>query len=266
MPLWRRTPLVRSAGEDEMLRAARLIGVAGHFNGAVIAGGLAFDEALRIEGAGPATAVGHALGDAAAVGAREPGEVQHLSERDGAEVEVKPCDKNVVVFVEQVLDEEKKIFNKLAFIDRNAFHPLAYFLFRVFDRLKDLPWVAGPEFDGVHFAVSVGVSALNHSGAALGVIARFEDQHILARVLAAHFGAPQQFGGLVAPHRTQHEFQFSSHEEDSLAQNMWDVLLFRFYAGEALGRAGQRPAQAWVRAGRQTNPSLDFRSEERRVG
>jgi hypothetical protein len=51
-----------------------------------------------------------------------------------------------------------------------------------------------------------GIAALHHARAALGVIAGLEHYDILAGVLAAHFGAPQEFRGLVAPHRPHHQF------------------------------------------------------------
>jgi hypothetical protein len=40
------------AGEDEVVGAAGLAIVAGHLDGAVAGGGLAVDEALRVESAG----------------------------------------------------------------------------------------------------------------------------------------------------------------------------------------------------------------------
>ncbi len=79
---------MRTARQDKVLGAAGLVGVAGHFDGAIVGRGLALDEPLRVEGARAATAVGHALGDATAVGIDEPGQIQHLAEGHGAEVEM----------------------------------------------------------------------------------------------------------------------------------------------------------------------------------
>jgi hypothetical protein len=63
------------SGQDEMLGAARLVRIAGDLDGGVIGGWLAFNETLGIEGPGTTTAVGHAFGDAAAIGIHEPREV-----------------------------------------------------------------------------------------------------------------------------------------------------------------------------------------------
>jgi len=41
-------PLVRPSGQDEMVRAARLVIVAGHDNGAVVGGGFSVDQSLRV--------------------------------------------------------------------------------------------------------------------------------------------------------------------------------------------------------------------------
>ena len=103
-----------------MLGAARLVGVAGHLDGAVVGGGLAVDEALRVEGAGSAGAVGHAFGDAAAIGIHEPGKVKHLSKRHGSEIEVEAGDEYVMIGIEQILGKEKEVGDELAFVDCDA--------------------------------------------------------------------------------------------------------------------------------------------------
>ena len=113
--------------------------------------------------------------------------------------------------VEQVLDEEKKLIDKLAFVDGDALHALADFLLRVADCAEHLPRVSGSEFNGAHFAAAVGIAALDHAGTALGVVARLEHQDVLLGVLAPHIGAAQQFGSLVAAHRSHHQFELALH-------------------------------------------------------
>ena len=108
---------MRATGQDEVLGAARLVGVAGHLDGAVVGRRLAVDETLRIERTGAAGAIGHALGDAATVGVHEPSQVKHFSKWHGAEIEIEAGDKNIVIGVEQVLCEQKEVRNELAFID-----------------------------------------------------------------------------------------------------------------------------------------------------
>ena len=79
---------MRLSRQNEVLRAARLVGVAGNLDGSIVRRGLTRNQPLRVERPRPATAVGHALGDAAAVGVHEPGEIEHFSEGEGAEVEI----------------------------------------------------------------------------------------------------------------------------------------------------------------------------------
>src|SRR6185437_17169248 len=78
--------LVRPSGKDEVLGAARLVCIAGDLHRAVVGCRFAADEPLRVEGPRAAGAVGHALGDAAAVGIDEPAQVQHFAERESAEI------------------------------------------------------------------------------------------------------------------------------------------------------------------------------------
>src|SRR5580693_1330390 len=116
---------MRAAGKDKVLGAARLVAVAGDFDGAVIGSRFAVDEALRIEGASAAGAIGHALGDAASVGVHEPGEVEHFAEGQGAEVEIEAGDENVVARIEQVAREYEEVADELAFVDSDALDLLA---------------------------------------------------------------------------------------------------------------------------------------------
>jgi len=203
--------LVRASRQDEMFCTARLVRIAGEFDGAVPGRGLAADEPLRVKGAVSACAVGDAFGDAAAVGVHKPRQVEHLSKGDGAKVEVKPGDKNVVARIKKVAREGEEAFNELAFIDGDALNSLADILFRIGDSLQNLPRVAGLEFDGVHFAVAHGIAAFNHARPALGVVVGLENHNVLAGVLTPHIGAPQKLRGLVASHRTQKQFQLPLH-------------------------------------------------------
>jgi hypothetical protein len=194
-----------------MFGAAGLVGVAGNVDGTVVGGGFAFNEALGVEGAGSATAVGHALGDAAAVGVDEPGEVEHFSKGEGAEVEVEAGDEDIVISIEQVAREEEKVLDELALIDGDALDFFADFLFSLRDGLENFPWILGVEFEGIHFSVTVGVAAFDHARTALGIVAGLEQENILACVLAAHVCAAQQFGGFVATHRSHHQFKLACH-------------------------------------------------------
>ncbi len=92
-----------ASGQDEVLGATRLVGVARHLDGAVVGRGFAVDETLRIESASAAGAVGHALGDAAAVGVHKPGEIEHFAEGHGAKVEIESRDEHIVIGIEQSL-------------------------------------------------------------------------------------------------------------------------------------------------------------------
>src|ERR1700728_2948786 len=112
-----RYTLVWTTGQYEMLGAARLVGIAGHFNRAVVRCGLAGDEPLRIECTRPAPAISHALGDAAAIGIDEPMKGQRLAKGNGAEIKVEPGDEHIVIGVEQVFGEEKEIADELTLID-----------------------------------------------------------------------------------------------------------------------------------------------------
>ena len=132
-------------GQDEVLGAARLVGVAGHFDGAVVGRGRSVDEALRVEGAGSAGAVGHAFGDAAAIGVHEPGKVKHFSKRHGSEIEVEAGDEYIMIGIEQIPGEEKEVGDELAFVDGDAFDALADFLFEVVDSLEDGPRIGAME-------------------------------------------------------------------------------------------------------------------------
>src|ERR1035437_4482904 len=205
------TRLVRASGQDEMLGAARLVGVAGHFDGAVIESGFAFDQPLRVKGTAAAGTVGDAFGNVAAVGVHIPRQVEHLSKGKGAKVQVKTGDQNVVARVKKVARESEEIGDELPFVYADALHPLADTFFRGGDYFKNFPWVGGVEFHGSHLAMAKGIAALHHAWAALGVIAGLEHYDILAGVLAAHFGAPQEFRGFVASHRPHHQFQSSLH-------------------------------------------------------
>jgi hypothetical protein len=80
--------LMRAAGEDEVVGTAGLVEVAGHDDGTVVGGGVAFGEALRVEGACAAVAVGDQLGEVAGVLADEPGEVKHFAEGKTAEIDM----------------------------------------------------------------------------------------------------------------------------------------------------------------------------------
>ena len=58
-----------------------------------------------------AVAIGDALGDVAAVGVHQSGEVQHLAEGHGAKVEVESCDENVLALVERAPGKEEKLID-----------------------------------------------------------------------------------------------------------------------------------------------------------
>src|ERR1700752_4247988 len=111
-----------------MFRTARLVGIAGNLDGAVIGCRVAVDEPLRVEGSRTTITVGHALGDAAAVGIDEPGQIQHLAKRDGAEIKIETRYEHVVAGIEKRLGEQKEIGDKLAFIDSDALHSFANLL------------------------------------------------------------------------------------------------------------------------------------------
>src|SRR3974377_744752 len=109
---------MRAARQNKMLRAAWLIRIAGHLDGTVVWSRLAFNETLRIKCACTTATVSHALGDAAAVGIHEPGEIEHFTKGNGSEVEVESGNENVVVALEQSFRELKEPIDKLAFVDR----------------------------------------------------------------------------------------------------------------------------------------------------
>ena len=194
-----------------MLCAAGLVGVAGDFDGTIVGRGFATDEALRIESAVAATAIGHALGNAAAVCIDEPGEVEHFTKGKGAKVQIESGDEHIVIGIEQVAREDKELVDELSFVDGDALDFLANFFFSCGDGLQNFPWVLRIELEGVHFAVAVWIAAFDDAGSALGIVAGLENQHILTCILPPHIGAPQKFRGLVASHRPQHQFKLARH-------------------------------------------------------
>src|SRR3954467_14941920 len=113
--LSRREPdymLARTSGKDEMLRTSRFISIARHFDWAVISGGRALYESLRVQGAGAAGAVRHTLRDTAAVGIHKPAQVEHFTKRKSPEIQVEAGDKHVMIRIEQVASKKKKITYK----------------------------------------------------------------------------------------------------------------------------------------------------------
>src|SRR5580698_2060690 len=105
--------------------------------------------------------------------------------------------------------EEKKLIDELAFVDGDALHALADFLLGFADCAKDFPGIAGLELNGAHFAAAVGIAALDYAGTAFGVVAGLEHKDMLLGILAAHIGAAQQLGCLIAAHWAHHEFEFA---------------------------------------------------------
>ena len=202
---------MRAAGQDEMFGATGLVGVAGDLDGAVVGGWFTVDQTLRIERPRAAGAVGHALGDAAAVGVDQPTQVQHLAERHCPKVEIEAGHEHVVAGLEQVFGEDEKAVDELALVDGDTLHALADLL--LFLLMSSRTGQGSLELNSiaVHLGVAVGIAAFDQAGTALGVVAGFENQHRLAGVLTAHFAAAQQFGRLVAAHRSQHQFEFALH-------------------------------------------------------
>src|ERR1039457_2357134 len=107
-----------------MLSAPRLVGIARHFDGAVVGRRLTFDEPLRVEGPISACAVCDAFSNAASVCGHKPCKVKHLSKGNGPEVEVQAGNEDVVVFIEETPCQGEYFFYKLPFIDREAFNSL----------------------------------------------------------------------------------------------------------------------------------------------
>src|SRR5271157_6287902 len=149
--------LVRLSGQDKMLGAARLVGVAGHFDGAIVGSGLALDQPLRVKGAAAAVAVSDAFRNVAPVGVQKPRQVEHLSEGKCAKVQIEAGNQNVMARVEQVAREDEEIRNELPLINGDALHPLADALFRGGDYFENFPGIDGVEFNGIHLAVAQGI-------------------------------------------------------------------------------------------------------------
>src|SRR5664280_2160345 len=103
-----------------MLSATGLVGVAWHLDRTVVGSGFAGNQALRVKSAIPATAIGHALGNTAAVGIHEPGEIEHLAKWECAKVQIESGDQHIVIGIEQVPREDEQLIYKLSFIDGDA--------------------------------------------------------------------------------------------------------------------------------------------------
>src|SRR5258708_26250912 len=114
-----------------MLGAARLVRVAGNLDGTVVGRWLPANQPMRIKGAGPATAISHTFGDAAAVSIHKPAKIQHFSERNRTEVQIKSRDKNIVIGIKQVLREQEESIDELTFVDGDALDFLPNLLFQV---------------------------------------------------------------------------------------------------------------------------------------
>jgi hypothetical protein len=141
--------------------------------------------------------------------ADEPGEVEHFTEGQAAEVELEAGDHNVVAGLKQALGEEEEILHELALVEGDALNALAdALLARGYDG-QDRPWIGGEEFDCFHFAAAVLIAAFDETGGGLGVRAGLEQHNVLPGVLAADFNAAQQLGGLVAAHGANDEFKLA---------------------------------------------------------
>jgi hypothetical protein len=160
-------------------------------------------QALRVESAVSATAIGHALGHAAPIRVDEPVEIQHFAKWNPTKIEIEARDKHIVAGIEQVLGKQEKVVDELTFVDRDAFDALPDPAFEVVDGGKDFPRIAGIEFEGLHLCVTHWIAALDNTGPAFCIVARLEDEHVLPGIFATHFRAAQQFGRLVAAHGTQ---------------------------------------------------------------
>ena len=198
-----------AAGEDEVLVAAGLVEVAGHDDGAVVGCGLAVDEALGVKGARAATAVSDELSDVAIVMADEPGEVEHFSEGQAAEVELEAGYHDVVAGLKQALGEEEKIGDELAFVEGDALDALADALLTRGDDGQHRPGIGGEKLDRLHFAAAVLIAAFDEAGSGFGVCTGLEQHDVLAGVLTADFNAAQQLGGLVAAHGANDKFELA---------------------------------------------------------
>jgi len=224
--------LMRASGKDEMLCAARLICIARHFDRAIIRSWVAIDQPLRVEGAGAAGAVGHALRDAAAICGNEPGEVQHLAEWDGAKVEIETGDEHIVIGVEKVACKEEEVAHELAFVNRNALDTLADLLLNFGNLFENWPWISGTEFKRLHAGMTVRVAAFNKPRSALSVIAWLQNHNVLLGILAAHLCPAQQFGGLVAAHRPHHQFDLARQCVSSLRTSSAFIILRGVVTGQ----------------------------------
>ena len=107
---------MRAAGEDEVLVAAGLIVVTGHYHRARVRGRSAIHEPLRVERLGAAMTVGDELRQIPSVSADQPGELKHFTEGHAAEVQLETGDYYVVPPLQEALGEEKKIADELAFV------------------------------------------------------------------------------------------------------------------------------------------------------
>ncbi len=90
-----------------MLGASWLVGVAGHLDGAVVGCRSSLDQALRIESAIAAAAIGHAFRDAAAIGVDQPMKIKHFAKWNRTKIEIEACDEHIVTGLEQMSGEQK---------------------------------------------------------------------------------------------------------------------------------------------------------------
>ena len=108
-----------------MLRAARLIVVAGHDDRAVIGSRLAIHQPLRIKRLGPATAIRHQLRNITSVGPHQPRKIEHLAKGHPAKIQLETRNHDVVARLQQPPRKREQVLDKLPLVDGHALDALA---------------------------------------------------------------------------------------------------------------------------------------------